>query len=574
VPNDSYKVTLKFAEIHSGVTVVGQRVFNGYINNNLVLNNFDIIGEVGQFVVDDKVFHNIAPDANGNIVVKLTSGSAGIPRISALEIVPESATPVPTPTPSVTPYFQVSNGQVAIEAEHYNTRVDLSSHWWAKVLGPTGVSGTALKAMPDNGANYDTNYAQDAPRLDYHVNFTNSSPATYYVWIRGYAVTDGDSIHVGYDGISVPTSDRIQWSTLNSWTWTNSTMDTVRAYMVMAPGVHTINVWMREDGGRIDQIFLTTNNTTNAPSSPSENLIVTLTPTPAQCPFDTDSSPNYRVVMEAEHYDNNVKQSNNDYWDPMTGPSGVSGTCLRALPDDGTDAGTGYSTASAQLDYAVDFESAGNYYVWLLGYPGDSNSDTAYIGVDGVEQSTNNKITWTSYNAWGWKGSASGAPASIYASAGVHTVNVWMKKDGLYLDRVLLTKSTSTPSGTLTENLRCGGSSMAMLLRPTPRISPTATVEPRELRVVAAPNVSRNGQPVNIRYTLGRPAKVTLSIVTLMGEKVFSVAKDSSTGDNELVWDVKNSSHSAVASGLYLYVLEVDDGSSKETRKGKIAVFH
>lgn len=68
-----------------------------------------------------------------------------------------------------------------------------------------------------------------------------------------------DSCHAGLDGAAIATSDRIVGFPL-SWTWSRSTMDgPVATFNVATSGVHTVNVWMREDGFKIDKLVIMTN---------------------------------------------------------------------------------------------------------------------------------------------------------------------------------------------------------------------------------------------------------------------------------------------------------------------------
>lgn len=83
VPNGSYNVVLKFAEIYW--SQVGQRVFNVAINGSPVLTNFDIMATAGaNFTALDKVFSTTT--TNGTIAIQFTSGPADLPKISAIEI--------------------------------------------------------------------------------------------------------------------------------------------------------------------------------------------------------------------------------------------------------------------------------------------------------------------------------------------------------------------------------------------------------------------------------------------------------------------------------------------------------
>ncbi len=83
-PGGSYLVRLHFAEFYW--TTAGQRVFNVAINTTTVLQNFDIIAVAGaantalveQFIA--------TADANGDVTVTYTVGSADQPKASAIEI--------------------------------------------------------------------------------------------------------------------------------------------------------------------------------------------------------------------------------------------------------------------------------------------------------------------------------------------------------------------------------------------------------------------------------------------------------------------------------------------------------
>ncbi|MGZ5553529.1 MAG: PQQ-dependent sugar dehydrogenase, partial [Chthoniobacterales bacterium] len=115
-------------------------------------------------------------------------------------------------------------------------------------------------ATPNNGANIAA--GSSSPELQFTVNFANTG--THYIWIRGYAL-DGteDSIHVGIDGGSAVACTLNQY---NLWQWSNAQQGSANAPTISVPstGNHTVNVWMREDGMRIDRVLLTTNASFNA----------------------------------------------------------------------------------------------------------------------------------------------------------------------------------------------------------------------------------------------------------------------------------------------------------------------
>jgi hypothetical protein len=83
VGKNSCTVRLHFAETKFEP---GERKFNVDINGRRVLTDFDIAGEAGKNKAVVKEFKSVAPDANGNIVITLSRGSADEPKICGIEI--------------------------------------------------------------------------------------------------------------------------------------------------------------------------------------------------------------------------------------------------------------------------------------------------------------------------------------------------------------------------------------------------------------------------------------------------------------------------------------------------------
>jgi glucose/arabinose dehydrogenase len=157
-----------------------------------------------------------------------------------------------------------ADGLASMEAENFHLNVSRNGKSWV-ANSTSGFSGTgALLASPNTGVNQTTGYAASSPRLDFKVNFVKTG--THHVWVRGIGASGSDdSCHVGLDGAEASTADAIS-SFGTGWTWSRACMDGTSATLNIAtPGVHTINVWMREDGFVIDKLFLTV-NVTYAPS--------------------------------------------------------------------------------------------------------------------------------------------------------------------------------------------------------------------------------------------------------------------------------------------------------------------
>ena len=159
------------------------------------------------------------------------------------------------------PFQQATGGSglVSIEAEHYHSHTPQGGHEWLAV-SQAGYSGEgALEAYPADRTSVHTGYASTAPRLDYQVEFVTTG--THYIWVRGFGPsTASDSLHVGLNGAEVSSADNIAgFSPTKQWVWSNQRQSTgaVRTLNITSPGVHTINVWMRESGMVFDKLVLT-----------------------------------------------------------------------------------------------------------------------------------------------------------------------------------------------------------------------------------------------------------------------------------------------------------------------------
>ena len=143
-------------------------------------------------------------------------------------------------------------GLVSMEAEHVSRRIPRGNRNWLLFTSPAGFSGQGLlQATPNVGAVF---APANSPRLDYRIRFAKAG--THYVWIRGLAPTTGDdSIHVGLNG----RPRAILTGLRPFYAWSNKALNGARVTIhVEKPGLHTLNIWAREDGAAIDKIVLTT----------------------------------------------------------------------------------------------------------------------------------------------------------------------------------------------------------------------------------------------------------------------------------------------------------------------------
>ncbi len=154
------------------------------------------------------------------------------------------------------------------------------------------------------------------------------------------------------------------------------------------------------------------------------------------------------IVMEVEHY-YRYQSGNIQDWSHSTTPN-AEGSSLAALPNQGTNLNTGYQTNSPELEYDIDFVHTGTYYVWMRIYAPSFEDNSVHAGLDGVGLASADKITYDTYNQWGWTNKTMDGPVTTIPvnSTGTHTLNLWMREDGVIVDRILLTRDASyTPTG-------------------------------------------------------------------------------------------------------------------------------
>ena len=92
------------------------------------------------------------------------------------------------------------------------------------------------------------------------------------------------------------------------------------------------------------------------------------------------------------------------------------------------------------------------------------------------------------------------------------------------------------------------------------------------LSVVAAPNISRNGEPIRFLVTLDRTSQVTLDIYDLTGEQVYEAQTEGQSGTNTVLWNLQNQMGETAASGLYVYRIQAQDGGTDDALTGKIVL--
>lgn len=379
-------------------------------------------------------------------------------------------TPTPSSSGSVT--FFEQNGLLVVEAEHYNSNIGQSGHQWTTESVISNYSGSGyVSSLPNDGTSiYSTGYESTSPKLTYSVNFTNTG--RYYIWIRSRNdSTFDDSIHIGVNNSGLRTM-ALKYNTLN-WLWSKSLQSgSETSYIdITTPGTYDFNLWMREDGSRIDKIVFTNNSgytpsgTGPVESSSSGTVLVptststptlTLTPTPTMTstPTPTPVSNNGNIfqesngvlVIEAEHYNSNVGFSGH-LWTDESNINSYSGSgYISSLPNNGLSIQT---TLSPVVSYPVNFTNTGTYYIWVRSRNDSGVDDSIHLGFNGAIQKTMSLGSSTSNWIWGRYLQTGGFATIIINTPGTYNLNMWMREDGSRIDKIIFTTNSSYyPTGT------------------------------------------------------------------------------------------------------------------------------
>jgi len=178
----------------------------------------------------------------------------------------------------------VAYSQIFLEAAYFDAAYSTGTHEWVTTNLANASNNAAIVTTPDTGML--RNGANDSPMVSYFANFDNAGK--WYVWIRGWGDTNSngigssDSLHAGLNGGLSTTANEIQ-NFPGGWSWSRSTRDNVNAFIqIPSAGVHTINLWMREDGLAVDKILLTNNpNFTPTGTGPTQNVVASVPVAPS-----------------------------------------------------------------------------------------------------------------------------------------------------------------------------------------------------------------------------------------------------------------------------------------------------
>lgn len=185
------------------------------------------------------------------------------------------------------------------------------------------------------------------------------------------------------------------------------------------------------------------------------------------------------VAVEAEHFAEQSKTDKRQWYfqdgtistptpdpDPSHHASASGDGYLEVLPDtrvthsDPLVQGESFSNTPGVvgvLDYKVKFTTPGKYFVWVRLYSTGSEDNGLHVGIDGTWPASGQRMQWCAgKNQWTWESKQRtnanhcGEAQKIFIdvpSAGVHTISFSMREDGVEMDKFILSKAYTKPSG-------------------------------------------------------------------------------------------------------------------------------
>ncbi|MGC8888286.1 MAG: immunoglobulin domain-containing protein, partial [Verrucomicrobiia bacterium] len=160
------------------------------------------------------------------------------------------------------------------------------------------------------------------------------------------------------------------------------------------------------------------------------------------------------LVIEAENYDRTVPDTLGASWQFQNSQSGYSGSgYMVALPNAGRTIGDN-DFNSPRLHYDIYFPAAGNWYIWIRATSAGGGDNSAHVGIDGARTANTtqagNAGIWATLGSWAWENMRADGAGQMYVnvpSEGVHTITIWMREDGLLVDKIILYNSSGNPPG-------------------------------------------------------------------------------------------------------------------------------
>lgn len=426
----------------------------------------------GTIIDEERIWVNIdnlSSHKNESGVITLKSGA--IEKTVAVSVKAASVA-----LSDVTGYAE-ADGYVSMEAEHYSRKNDAGYVKWEVINNLGRTKGDTVRAYnPALTKIPEDKIKEQAPSLEYDVQFESAGSFPMEVYrvptlnsngTLKFAVSIDDGAPIVVSSKAVDEGQGTDWVT-NLFRHIEKHVVNVTVPTV---GKHTVKLWMIDNYVMIDKMVIYTDaqgilysdngpdesyhSAFNSSFSPGFGMLPH-TPVKQVQKDETASwgkgailekngkvSIEPEIALENSQYAKVIAKSGNS-WRITQSDTGYA----MRLPDKGeiwSNAGDLVSK-SPEMQFKVKFATTGTYNVWMRTRLIDEASDSIYGGINNVykSQSFDSSALW-SYDRdekWLWPRRYGTITVS---SAGEHTINVWMREDGIVVDRIYLTTSSENP---------------------------------------------------------------------------------------------------------------------------------
>ena len=152
------------------------------------------------------------------------------------------------------------------------------------------------------------------------------------------------------------------------------------------------------------------------------------------------------VVMEAESFWMNESFGNESaWWDEETELEGASGASYVRAMDTGSRRTylSRFVGISPELRYAIEFETPGEYRVWVRAHVTGTRSDSVHLALDGAGRASRDAQEFiVDESGFGWSGNSRRDEPQVLtvSEPGVHYLSMWIRESGLSIDKLVMTR--------------------------------------------------------------------------------------------------------------------------------------
>ena len=153
---------------------------------------------------------------------------------------------------------------------------------------------------------------------------------------------------------------------------------------------------------------------------------------------------NGSLVFEAENATSVVAGADGNA--PKWVETQLMGETIMASSDNSGWQSSTFSDGDA-LQYPIEFDNAGTYYLWARMNASNASDDSIHVGLNGSLITQSGPMKVNPSNSWEWTNLGGGPSATpiqfSIPAAGRYNLSIWMYEDGIKLDKFIITDSWS-----------------------------------------------------------------------------------------------------------------------------------